>query len=72
MNLNKVETKTMVEAIKHGFTFRNDSHFINFQQGHRTIKKLIDKGLLVEVNEGNGVEYRPTQDGITFMKYSVK
>ena len=44
MKLSKIEKKTIDEAVKHGYTFRNDSHFTNFQQGYRTIKKLIDKG----------------------------
>ncbi|QHJ81109.1 MAG: hypothetical protein [Bacteriophage sp.] len=71
MNLTKLEKKTTEEAIKHGYTFSNDSHFTCFQQGNRTIRKLIAKGFLVKVDEGNGVEYRPTQDALDFMKYGV-
>ncbi|EHV4444264.1 hypothetical protein K0M00_005430 [Escherichia coli] len=71
MKLSKIEKKTIDEAVKHGYTFRNDSHFTNYQQGYRTIKKLIDKGLLVEVNNGNGIEYQPTQDAFYFKKYNI-
>ncbi|EON7636946.1 hypothetical protein ABV23_RS00445 [Escherichia coli] len=71
MNLSKVEKKTIDVAIQHGYTFRNDSHFTNFQQGQRTIKKLIDKGLLVKVDNGNGVEYQPTQDALSLKKYAI-
>ncbi len=71
MNLSKVEKKTIDVAVMHGYTFRNDSHFTNFQQGQRTIKKLIDKGLLVKVDNGNGVEYQPTQDALSLKKYAI-
>ena len=71
MNLSKVEKKTIDVAIQHGYTFRNDSHFTNFQQGQRTIKKLIDKGLLVKVDNGNGIEYQPTQDALSLKKYAI-
>ncbi|HBB9485648.1 TPA: hypothetical protein JL391_000124 [Escherichia coli] len=71
MKLSKIEKTTIDVAVKHGYTFRNDSHFTNFQQGQRTIKKLIDKGLLVKVDNGNGVEYQPTQDAFYFKKYNI-
>ena len=71
MNLSKIETKTLLVAVKHGFTFRNDSHFNNFQQGNRTIKKLIDKGLLLKVDNGIGVEYQPTEEALSLKKYNI-
>ncbi|AIT14196.1 hypothetical protein GNZ01_07475 [Escherichia coli] len=71
MKLSKIEKKTIDEAVKHGYTFRNDSHFTSFQQGNRTIKKLIDKGLLTKVDNGNGVEYQPTEDALSLKKYSI-
>lgn len=71
MKLSKIEKKTIDVAIQHGYTFRNDLHFTNFQQGYRTIKKLIDKGLLVKVDNGNGVEYQPTQYAFNFKKYNI-
>lgn len=71
MKLSEIEKKTIDIAIQHGYTFRNDSHFTSFQQGSRTIKKLIDKGLLVKVDNGNGVEYQPTQDAFNFKKYGI-
>ena len=71
MKLTKLEKKTTEEAIKHGYTFKNDSHFTSFQQGDSTIRKLMDKGFLVMVDDGNGVEYRPTQCAFDFIKYGV-
>ena len=71
MKLSEIEKKTIDIAIQHGYTFRNDSHFTSFQQGCRIIKKLIDKGLLVKVDNGNGVEYQPTQDAFNFKKYGI-
>ena len=71
MKLTKLEKKTTEEAIKHGYTLKNDSHFTSFQQGGRTIRKLMDKGFLVMVDDGNGVEYRPSQRAFDFIKYGV-
>lgn len=67
--MNKTELATIKTAVKHGFTFRNDSHFKDFNQGDRTIRALIKKGLLVKIDEGNGTEYHPTQRAIDFLKY---
>ena len=69
--MNKIEITTIETAVKHGFTFRNDSHFKNFNQGDRTIRSLIKKEFLIKIDEGNGVEYRATQQAKDFLKYGI-
>lgn len=69
--MTKTELLTIQTAIKHGYTFRNDSHFNSHVHGARVINTLIKKGFLVKVDNGNGVEYQPTQAARDFIKYGV-
>lgn len=69
--MTKTEKLTLEIAIKHGYTFSNDSHFTSYTAGRRTITGLIKKGFLVQVDDGNGVEYQPTQAARDFIKYGV-
>ena len=69
--MNKVETKTIQSAVRHGFTFKNDSFFTNYNQGNRTINSLVRKGYLeVKVNE-YGKEYTPAKAALDFIKYGL-
>lgn len=69
--LSKIEKQTVRSAIKHGFTFKNDSFFKSFNQGERTIRKLVKAGYLeVKTNE-YGNEYSPTKAAIDFVKYGL-
>lgn len=69
--MTKTEKLTLEIAIKHGYTFSNDSHFPSYAAGRRIITSLIKRGYLVQVDDGNGVEYRPTQAARDFIKYGV-
>ncbi|UNI73433.1 hypothetical protein KP12_23 [Klebsiella phage KP12] len=69
--MTKTEKLTLEIAIKHGFTFSNDSHFTSYTAARRAITGLIKKGFLVQVDDGNGVEYQPTQAARDFIKYGV-
>lgn len=69
--MNKTEKKTIEPAVKHGFTFKNDSFFTTFNQGNRTINKLVKQGYLeVKTNE-YGTEYTPTDAARDFIKYGL-
>ena len=69
--MNKVETKAIQSAVKHGFTFKNDSFFTNWSQGNRTINALVKKGYLeVKVNK-YGEEYTPAKAALDFIKYGL-
>ena len=69
--MNKIEIKAIQSAVKHGFTFKNDSFFTNWSQGNRTINSLVKKGYLeVKVNE-YGKEYTPTTAALDFIKYGL-
>ena len=69
--MNKVEIKAIQSAVKHGFTFKNDSFFTNWSQGNRIINALVKKGYLkVKVNE-YGKEYTPTTAALDFIKYGL-
>lgn len=69
--MTKTEKITLRIAIKHGYTFSNDSHFASYAAGRRVITGLIKKGFLIKVDNGNGVEYQPTQAARDFIKYGV-
>lgn len=69
--MTKTELLTIKTAIKHGYTFRNDSHFNSHAHGAGVINALIKKGFLVKVDNGNGVEYHPTQAARDFIKYGI-
>lgn len=69
--MTKTEKLTIEAAIKHGYTFKNDSHFNNYSAGDRVIRALIKKGFLVKVDNGNGVEYHATQAARDFIKYGI-
>lgn len=64
MKLSKIELITILSAIKHGFTFSNDSFFKSYTHGKRTISSLTKKGLLAENTTEFGVEYNPTIDAV--------
>lgn len=69
--MNKIEKKAIESSVKHGFTWKNDSFFTNFNQGNRTINKLVKQGYLeVKTNE-YGKEYVPTEAAIDFVKYGL-
>ena len=69
--MTKIEKQAIESAVKHGFTFKNDSFFKSFGQGARTISKLVKNGYLeVKTNE-YGTEYIPTQHAIDFVKYGL-
>lgn len=69
--MNKLEIKAIQSAVKHGFTFKNDSFFSNYNQGNRTINSLVKKGYLdVKVNE-YGKEHTPTTAALDFIKYGL-
>lgn len=69
--MTKTEKLTLETAIKHGYTFKNDSHFKSYSTGNRVIINLIKKGFLVKVDNGNGIEYQPTEAGRNFIKYGI-
>lgn len=69
--MTKTEKLTLEIAIKHGFTFSNDSHFTSYTAARRAITGLVKKGFLVQVDNAYGVEYQPTQAARDFIKYGV-
>ncbi|QXL90418.1 hypothetical protein [Salmonella phage NINP13076] len=69
--MTKTEMLTIKTAIKHGYTFSNDSHFTSYAAGRRIIAGLIKKGFLIQVDDGNGIEYQPTKSARDFIKYGV-
>lgn len=69
--MTKTEKLTIEKAIKHGYTFSNDSHFSSYSAARGVITGLIKRGFLVQVDDGNGVEYQPTQSARDFIKYGV-
>lgn len=69
--MNTIEKKAIQSAVKHGFTFKNDSFFTTFNQGNRVINKLVKKGYLVTKENEYGTEYTPTIAALDFVKYGL-
>lgn len=71
MKLNKTQVKTLNSAVKHGFTFKNDSHFASYRAGHAAISALVKHGFLVEKSNEFGKQYEPTEKALDFVKYGI-
>ncbi len=69
--MTKIEKQAIESAVKHGFTFKNDSFFKSFNQADRTIKKLVKAGYLETKTNDYGSEHIPTQHAIDFVKYGL-
>ena len=68
--LSKIEMKTLVVAVRDGFTFAGDSHFRDGRQGVRVIRRMIAAGLMYAERDGEAIiDYRPTQFGRDVIKY---
>lgn len=72
INIKKdsIEDKTLRSAIRFGFTYQNDTHFKDWNQGNRIINKLVKNGMLYEYSHEYGVDYRPTDQIIDYYKYN--
>ena len=68
--LNKIELRTVQEAVKSGFTFRGDAHFRTWEQADRTIRSLLALHILRINHDDDGArDYRPTQLAHDIIKY---
>ena len=67
--LNRIELRTVQEAVKSGFTFAGDSHFRTFAQADRTIRSLCKREILIKVTDGGHTNYRPTELARDIIKY---
>lgn len=70
--MNATQKTTLQSAVKHGFTFTNDSFFKSYRAGKTAISALVSKGYLQAKNNEYGTEYVPTEKAQDFIKYGIE
>lgn len=70
--MNKIEAKTVNVAVRTGFTFAADSHFVGYMSARRTLNSLVRKGYLVAKTYKDGrTEYEPTEAARDFVQHGI-
>jgi hypothetical protein len=67
--LNTIETKTLNEVVKSGFTFKADAMFRSARQATTVINKLVKLGFLVHEENDFGGQWVATTDGREFQRW---
>lgn len=70
--MNATQKVAVNSAVKHGFTFCNDSFFKSYRAGKAAISALIAKGYLVAETNEFGTQYVPTSIARDFVTYGIE
>jgi hypothetical protein len=71
-NMNATQKKAVQVAVKHGFTWMNDSIFKSFRAGKTCINSLVSLGYLVKEETRHGIQYVPTEAARDFVTYGIE
>ena len=70
--MNATQKIAVISAVKHGFTFTNDSFFKSYRAGKAAINALVSSGYLEAKTSEFGTEYLPTEQARDFVKYGIE